>query len=391
MPKYKNFNNLIKSETEYDHPEHLKDLIKLIKKYSSIRFFSSKHAFNDISLSHQNMINMDKFDKILEYDKYNNTVKVESGIKISKLLRELKKYNLTIPILPAISSASIAGTISTNTHGSCNIPASISDIVTKIVLIKENGQAIEIDKNSKYFPAAICSLGTIGCIYSVSLNVTDLFYIKETVKKMESEIFYKNVNMILEKYEYTQCFLNWQKPKFMEVSFRKVTNKKTNNTYFNSDLLTFPDKSHYIETELAVDLKYIETFILDIIKFHKNNSIKYDIYPNSHLLLRFSAPGNSLIGMNSNHKTLYVSTFFDVPKDKEQVTLIYEYLELLSDAFIIKYKARPHYSKIHNLDYHKMRILYGDNFLKFLKIKQELDPNNKFNNEFINKLLIKNT
>ena len=50
------------------------------------------------------------------------------------------------------------------------------------------------------------------------------------------------------------------------------------------------------------------------------------------------------------------------------------------------YGGRPHWGKLNFLDYEKASSLYGENFQRFIKVKQRLDPHEIFSNGFTDRV-----
>ena len=106
-------------------------IIELANEYNKkIKVIGSGHSPSDIGCTDGFMINMDKMNRILsivddddddseeEKKKKKKLVTVEAGIKISKINKELfENHSLALNNLGSISDQTIAGAISTGTHG----------------------------------------------------------------------------------------------------------------------------------------------------------------------------------------------------------------------------------------------------------------------------------
>lgn len=151
------------------------------------------HSPSDLTMTNEWLCNLDKFDKVLKQeefygptaDKSDKEVKyvdltVEAGIRIFQLNEYLKKHSLAIQNLGSISDQSIAGLISTGTHGSSQYHGLVSQQVVSITIVNSEGKLVKCSsvENPKLFRAALLSLGKIGIITQVTLRTVPRYTIK---------------------------------------------------------------------------------------------------------------------------------------------------------------------------------------------------------------------
>lgn len=383
---YSNFNKLYISEPHnYFQPSSLEELIDDIRRgVKPVRIVGSIHTFNDISMTSNDgtIINTSKLN-IINVNENNKTVTVECGTKLRDLLDVLEQYNLTLPVVTATNNISIVGGISTGSHGSNILNGSMSSLVLSAELITENGSYKYIENND--INAIRCSLGCLGAIYSVTLKCVDLFSIIGTVLRDHWQNIAQELEMILQKYPYTDINIDqFSNNLYSVVNLRKKVpyDPKLGPGY--NTALTGNVTSWYIEIELAFPLQIINTAIKAVCRFHQKYKDIHNIYTSSPLLIRFSSSDNTLISMASGRETVYISTFFG---NEYEPKIVNEFMSTLSDEMVNNYGARPHYGKQHNLSKDQMYKLYGDRYNDFLKIKGKYDPDNKFSNEYIRRII----
>ena len=126
------------------------------------------------------IINFSKMNKVLEIDKSNLTILVESGLILSKLKEYLDKENLYFPIdLSSSGSCMIGGNIATNAGGINALKyGSMRDNVIGLEIISGNGSILsslsKMKKNNTGYDlkSTICnSEGTLGLITKALLKV----------------------------------------------------------------------------------------------------------------------------------------------------------------------------------------------------------------------------
>jgi L-gulonolactone oxidase len=87
-------------------------------KQSKVRVIGCAHSPSGLAMSNEVLISMKNFNRILEIDEKNQEIHCESGVLLSTLNDILPQHNLSLPVQGSISNLTIAGVISTATHGS---------------------------------------------------------------------------------------------------------------------------------------------------------------------------------------------------------------------------------------------------------------------------------
>ncbi|WP_182867428.1 FAD-binding protein [Rhodopirellula sp. JC639] len=110
------------------------------------------------------------------------------GCQIKQLLAELEKQNWTLPSVGFITEQSVAGAISTGTHGSGR--HSLSHYVTSLRVARydrDSGKAVieEIECGDE-LRAARCSLGCVGVILSVAIRCRPMYRVEEHFREHDN-------------------------------------------------------------------------------------------------------------------------------------------------------------------------------------------------------------
>jgi D-arabinono-1,4-lactone oxidase len=117
---------------------------------------------------------------VLAVDKETGTIRVQAGIRLHQLQNALRKQGLSMPNLGSIDEQSIAGAISTATHGSSLQHGILSSNILALRIILSNGKAVlcSKDQNEDLFRAALVSLGALGIICEVTFQAVPWFKIQ---------------------------------------------------------------------------------------------------------------------------------------------------------------------------------------------------------------------
>lgn len=143
-----------------------------------IRAVGSGHSWSQLGLDTDNsaIITTDRLNRILEIDRAAQTVRVEGGIKLYDLNKKLFENGLALPNLGDTDRQSIAGVVSTDTHGSGAKLGSFSELVEAVTLITSEGREYEVPQEE--LPAARISLGLLGVVYALKVQVVPSFYLR---------------------------------------------------------------------------------------------------------------------------------------------------------------------------------------------------------------------
>lgn len=179
----------------YLQPQSLEEVQKIITLARRCRrrlvVVGSGHSPSDLTCTSSWMVNLDHYSRVLKVDKQRKTLLVEGGIRLRALNEAANRHGLTLPSLGSINEQSIVGAISTGTHGSSLKHGLMSDSVRSLRIVLSNGQVVRCspEQNQELYRAALLSLGALGIIVEIEIEVTDACNIEwEQTLKPLSEI-----------------------------------------------------------------------------------------------------------------------------------------------------------------------------------------------------------
>ena len=165
-----------KAKIEALSTEHVQNIVKQAgRENQRVKAMGSGHSFSPISLGPDLLLTMNKMNRILDFDPATNQVRVEAGITIAQLNRELLRRGLALPNLGDIDAQTISGAISTSTHGTGGKKFGLAHTVVAIQLVTASGEVVEIDHTNPAYQAARVSLGALGIITQYTLQAVPAF------------------------------------------------------------------------------------------------------------------------------------------------------------------------------------------------------------------------
>ena len=181
----KNFgrNRVLQPSAAYT-PADEQEVLEILNRHrgQSIRAVGRLHSWSEAVLGDGVQLDLRRLnDVLLEPDGNQFVATVGAGCQIKRLLKELNRGGATLHSLGLITVQTIAGAISTGTHGSGR--HSMSHYVEEVRLARydeSTGQAfIDVLNAGEPLLAARCSLGSLGIILSVKIRCRAQYNVEE--------------------------------------------------------------------------------------------------------------------------------------------------------------------------------------------------------------------
>lgn len=183
----RNFGNNVRvMPRKYYAPRTEVELLAILDAHADgrIRVVASKHAWSDAIVSDDALIDLRHFQAIRLHQRDGETwTAVGGGCRIKSLLAELNRHGLTTPSVGLITEQTIAGAISTATHGSGRHSLSHYVAAGRIACFPDPGgraRVVEVTDGAD-LPAARCALGCLGVIVEVTLRCVPQYFVREKV------------------------------------------------------------------------------------------------------------------------------------------------------------------------------------------------------------------
>ncbi len=397
-----------------------------IKENSKIRVVGAGHSWSSVACTDQWMINLDNYCNVLNIDKEAKRVTVEAGIRLKALNLILQENGLSLSNLGSISEQSIAGAISTGTHGTGIKYSILSTQILALTLINGKGELISVDreKDENLFRAALVSLGALGIISSVTIQCEEFFNLEEYAYPVEFEEGVKRIPELLRENEHMKL---WWFPHVKELQV--YCYNRTSSKQFNTGVFI-----RWVDEKILA--KYVFTFLLQlglwfpaltipinrfikILKFKKEHRIDYSYrvfntpMPPKHHEAEYAIPaenaGEAMLAIRQmiKERNLYVNFLMEVRFVKADDCFLSpaygrdtcylgaykagdkgwkEYLDGFEEI-MAKYNGRPHWGKEFSIDKNAIGQLYPE-LGQFQAIREEMDPNNVFANRFVREFIM---
>ena len=187
--KWKNWDGRVRCEPrQYLEPESEQEVAKLLARVAAdgrrLRVAGTGHSFTPLVRSNDTLISLSKLSGILHLDHDTQEAEVASGTVLRDLSPGLAREGFAVENLGDIDEQSIAGAISTGTHGTGLSLGGLASQVTGLRIATTAGTLVDFDDSDRErLQAAVVSLGTLGVITRVRLKLMPRYRLKLVARR----------------------------------------------------------------------------------------------------------------------------------------------------------------------------------------------------------------
>jgi FAD-linked oxidoreductase len=388
-----------------------------------IRASASGHSFTDIALTDGVMVRLDGLDRELDFDPASGLFRVEGGIALGELSQALDRHGVAFANLGDIDRQTIAGSISTGTHGTGERFQNVSAQIESVELVLADGSLVVADESdADLLRVARVGLGALGVIYAVTIRTVPAFTIDridsprpltETLERLdelnagcdhfEFYVFpHTDVALCRESrrtddpprprhraltYAQEVMLENWvgqlfvlagrrfpsQAPRLSRIASRGVGRSRKVDRSF--EVFASERRIRFTEMEWGIPREHAREAIERVIAeaSRPEHGVAFPIE------VRFVAPDDSLLSPSHERDTCYIA----VHQDRK---LRWEPYFRAVEAIATSYGGRPHWGKRHFRTAADLEPLYT-RWADFQRIRARLDPTGAFGNAYTDRVL----
>jgi L-gulono-1,4-lactone dehydrogenase len=390
----------------------------------NVRVAGSGHSFTDIAYSDGVLLRLGALDRVLDANSGSGLVKVEAGVVLRELNRRLDERGRAFANLGDIDRQTLAGSISTGTHGTGRRFQSLSAQVEAVELVLADGGTVELDEGSdpEGLRAARVGLGALGVIYAVTVRTIPAFTLHrvdspkplaETLDRLE-ELVDANDHFEFYVFPHTDLALCRESRRTDEpprprsrarVYGQEVVVENGLGSLMALAARHFPsriprltaiaagsvgrsrkiDRSHrvfaserrvrFTEMEYAIPPESVREGVRRVLELAARPELQV-AFP---IEVRFVAADDAYLSTSHGRETAYIAVHHDRKLDWEPYFRGVE-------AIMREYGGRPHWGKRHFRDAEGLAPLYP-RWEDFQHVRARLDPEGVFRNPYTDRVL----
>lgn len=187
--QWKNWDGRVRCEPQqYLEPATEQEVAELLARVTGdgrrLRVAGSGHSFTPLVRSNDILISLRKLSGILHIDPDTAEVEVAAGTVLHELSPALADQGFAVENLGDIDAQSIAGAISTGTHGTGLSLGGLASQITGLRMATTAGTIVDFDDTDREsLQAAVVSLGALGIITRVRLKVLPRYRLKLVARR----------------------------------------------------------------------------------------------------------------------------------------------------------------------------------------------------------------
>ncbi len=195
-----------------DEPRSVGELSSLVARASSrgekVKAVGSGHSFTSAAATDGRMVRLDNLTGISHVDHVKNQVTVGAGTRLSELNTLLDAEGLAMANLGDIAYQTVAGAISTSTHGTGKALTGLAGQVVAMTLVNGHGEILECSDttNSDILDVGRVSVGALGIITEYTLQVVPSFRLRALEQPMKLDEVLENIHELAAAHDHFEFF-----------------------------------------------------------------------------------------------------------------------------------------------------------------------------------------
>ena len=161
-------------------PSTLEELQELVSGLPRVRVLGSRHSFTAIADSEE-LVTLERIGQDVVVDRDALTVSLGGAVRYDRLAHELGAEGLALANLASLPHITVAGAISTGSHGSGDGNGNLATSVAALEIVTSDGNLLSIVRGDRDFEGVVVGLGAIGAIVRVTLDLLPAYELRQRV------------------------------------------------------------------------------------------------------------------------------------------------------------------------------------------------------------------
>ena len=391
----------------------LEQVRSYVKKQNKLKVLGTRHCFNNIADSTDNFLSLKSMGEVVALEPEAHTVTVDAGMTYGQLCPLLDSKGFALHNLASLPHISIAGAISTATHGSGEKNGNLATAVSALEIVTAAGEVVKLSRqrDGEVFLGAVVGLGALGVITKVTLDIQPTFLIRQYVYvNMPLSEMKDHFDAIQSSAYSVSLFTDWQNQRINEVWIKSRmeegqafdatpeffgAKRATKNLHPIAELSAencteqmgvpgpwyerlphfrmgfTPSAGKELQTEYFVPRQHAVEAILAVERLRDRIS--------PHLMIsEIRAIAADNLWLSPCHEQPSVTIHFTWKQDWPAVKMLMPFIE----KELAPFKARPHWGKLFTVPPSELHSIYKK-LPDFVQLSKKYDPHGKFRNEFL--------
>ena len=173
-----------------------------------VKLVGSGHSFTAIAVADDILVDLRNYFEFLEVSADRTCVTVQSGIVLADLNERLHREGLAMPNLGDVTYQTIAGALSTSTHGTGQGRTGLAAQVVGFRLIDSDGNVLQCSEheNEEVFHVGRVGLGALGVLSTLTMRVVPAFQLSAIEEPMRVRDVLANIDQLVDSNDFFEFY-----------------------------------------------------------------------------------------------------------------------------------------------------------------------------------------
>lgn len=401
------------------YPRDEADLVQAVKSARGpIRAFGGSHSFSALVPTDGTLLSLEQMTGLIDHDPATHRATLGGGTRIAIASELLNSIGQHFENEPDINLQSVAGAISTSTHGTGMTLRAMSGYVTQLKLVLADGSVVtcSAERDRELFDAARVSMGCLGIISEATFQNRAAYRLAEDTKVMDLADAMAFIDRQRNIDRHVEIFVFPFGGKAMVQQMNITADAETpavDSTFDENELVRLASEAvRLAPVTKGMIQKLVGAFVEETrrvapahrmfpnVRTVQFNEMEYTVPAEQGLAClqevvdvirardfpvffpieyRYTAADDTAVGMFAGQAGASISVHQYHKQD---------YRELFNaiEPVFRKYRGRPHWGKLHTMGAKDLRAVYP-RLDEFLAVRRRVDPEGRFLNPYLRHML----
>jgi alditol oxidase len=407
--------NYLYGAARLHRPQTVEQVQELVRRGSRVKALGSRHSFNGIADTAEDIVSLEHLDRVLELDPERRTAAIEGGVRYGQLCHRLHELGFALHNLASLPHISVAGACATATHGSGDRNGNLATAVAAMEIVAADGELVRLSRGSdgERFGGAVVGLGGLGVVTRLVLDVVPAFDVRQDVyQNLPLAQLEAHFDAITSSAYSVSLFTNWRSDRIDQIWLKRRIGDdgptELEPEWFGATLATAdlhpiagispasctpqlgapgpwhermphfrmthtPSSGEELQSEYFVPRQHAFAAVEAIARLRQH------IAPHLHVSELRTIAADEL-WMSPCYRQACVAIHFTWKQQSEAVATV---LPRIEEA-LASFAARPHWGKLFTMPPERVASVY-EKLPDFRSLLRQSDPTGKFRNRFLDR------
>jgi len=390
----------------------------------TVKAAGTGHSFTAAAVTDGVLIRPDRLTGVRRIDRGAGTVAVAAGTPLKRLNEALAAQGLSLTNMGDIMEQTVSGAVSTGTHGTGRDSGSLAAQVRALELVLADGSVLRCsrEENADVFAAARTGLGALGVISEITFAVEPLFLLTAREEPMALGAVLADFDHLVRDNEHFEfywfphtdrcvtkrnnrsdgpadplprlggwltdellsngvfqaaCSLGRAVPATVPGIARIAGRALSARTYTDIPyrVFTSPRRVRFVEMEYALP----RAAAVEALRALKELIDRSDLRVGFPVEVRVTPADDITLSTASGRETAYIAVHLYRGTPHERYFTA-------AERIMVAHGGRPHWGKLHSRDAEYLAEVYP-RFGEFTALRDRLDPDRRFGNDYLRRVL----